>query len=124
LLHSICLDSPLFAATTSCRQLTSLLVGGLDLQQDVRAVTGYVPTEDVALGSLRVLRVEQHFNLGPNSAAVLLPELRSLGITHAGSYRWVTTGCRVFTGRGTLHLQAEACADMLLGATAGITWYL
>lgn len=85
-LHSISLDSPLFAATLSCQQLTSLHVGGLDLQQDVRAVTGFVPTEDAALGSLRVLVVDHHFDLGPNLAAVLLPELRTLKITHAGSH--------------------------------------
>lgn len=86
-LHNICLDSPLFAATVECQQLTALHVGGLDLQQDVRSVTGLVATGDVALRQLKVLEVDQHFNLGPNSAAVLMPRLKSLKITHAGNNR-------------------------------------
>jgi hypothetical protein len=85
-LHNICLDSPLFAATLPCQQLTALHVGGLDLQQDVRTVTGFVPAGDVGLHSLRELQVERHFSLGPNSAAVLMPGLTSLKVTHTGSH--------------------------------------
>jgi hypothetical protein len=74
-------------ATLECQQLTALHVGGLDLQQDMRTVTGLVPSAGMALPSLRALQVDHHFDLGPNMAAVLFPELRSLKITHAGSSR-------------------------------------
>lgn len=86
-LHGVCIDSPLYAATLDCQRLTALHVGGLDLQQDVRAVAGF--GDVLGLNSLRVLHVEQHFNLGVNSAAALMPELRHLKLTHAGSCRWV-----------------------------------
>lgn len=87
-LHGICLDSPLMVATLECQQLTALHVGGLDLQQDVRTVTGLVPSAGMALSSLRALQVDQHLDLGPNMAAVLFPELRSLKVTHAGTSRY------------------------------------
>jgi hypothetical protein len=87
-LHGICLDSVLFAATLECQQLTALQVGGLDLQ-DVRAMTGGLPTANAGRGlhSLRVLHVQQHWNLGPSSAALLMPQLQSLTLVHAGTSR-------------------------------------
>jgi hypothetical protein len=87
-LHGICLDSPLMVATLECQQLTALHVGGLELQQDVRTVTGLVPSAGMTLSSLRALQVDQHFDLGPNMAAALFPELSSLKVTHAGSSRY------------------------------------
>lgn len=86
-MHGICLDSCVFAATLACQQLTALFVGGLDLQHDVHAALGFAPTSSDGLCRLRVLQAEQHFNLGPHSAAALFPALTSLRVMHAGPSR-------------------------------------
>lgn len=90
ILDGICLDSTLMAATLDCQQLTALRVGALELRQDVRAVA--VAGNGAGfrgLQRLRVLQVDQHFSLGCNDAAVLMPALESLQVTHAGGRRWV-----------------------------------
>lgn len=95
ILDGICLDSTLMAATLDCQQLTALRVGALDLRQDVRAVAVAGSAAGFrGLLRLRVLQVDQHFSLGCNDAAVLMPALESMKVTHAGSRRWVTQ-CRV-----------------------------
>jgi hypothetical protein len=88
-LHGICLDSNVFAASLACQQLTSLFVGGLDLQHDAHAASGFVLAGSEGLCRLKMLQVEQHFDLGSHSAAALFPALTSLKVTHAGPYKWV-----------------------------------
>lgn len=92
-LHGICLDSAVFAATVvGCQQLTALHVGGIDLQQDVQMAMSSLTSSSLGLGRLRVLQADRYFSLGPHSAAVLFPVLTSLELTHAGSCRYVVGG--------------------------------